>query len=468
MTDLQTMTKQRCYRIKKNLKTRKQKKNTKSDEEISHRLNELQQQTILLSGTNKLLEEMMKEFEVKSTQQLKNEIHKMKELEQKYHSLYDGSTILFSTTDLKGIIIDCNILYANSLGYSKQEIIGKSIFDHAAKQSIIPLKKSFQQWKKTGIVKSKEIWLQRKDDTTFPILLSATNLLDAEGKLIGSNTALRDITEIHEAQKKIKVNESKMKEQLAQLKKLHALKDDFLTMITHELKTPLVPIMSYVDIILSETFGKLNKEQKKRLEIIRTSTDSLLKLISDILDTQKIEIGKLILNKDVHDLNKIIRDVVDKIKPDADKKNIELVTSLEKKVLVLCDNTRIEQVLSNLILNSLDFCPKQNGKISLKLDSENNNAHVIVKDNGIGIVKKSIGKIFVKFYQVDASLTREHGGTGMGLAVCKGLVEEHGGKIWAESKGRGKGVEIHILLPLAHKSFILTKKDKADGSTSKK
>jgi len=394
---------------------------------------------------------MMHEFKVESTKQLQNEVHKMKELEQKYHNLYDGSPILFRTINLRGIIIDCNTLYANSLGYSKTEIIGKSIFDHVAKQSRDALKKSFQQWKKTGTVKNMEIWLQRKNSTTFPTLLSATNLSDIRGNLIGSNTALRDITEIHEARKKLKAHEIQMKKQLIQLKQLHALKDDFLTMITHELKTPLVPIISYVDIILSETFGKLNGDQKKRLEIIRTSTRSLLKLISDILDTQKIELGQLILNKNVHNLNKIIRDVVDKIKPDVDRKNIEMTIDLENKVMVLCDDSRMEQVMSNLVLNSLDFCPTQNGKISLKLDSENNDAHVIVKDNGIGITKENIDKIFVKFYQVDASMTREHGGTGMGLAVCKGIVEGHGGKIWAESKGRGKGAEIHILLPLAHK-----------------
>jgi PAS domain S-box-containing protein len=455
--DPQIKTKKRCDIIKENSRT---KKNVKSDEEISHRLNELEQETIILSGTNKLLEEMMQEFEVASTLQLKNEIHKMKELEQRYRNLYDGSPILFRTIDLNGMIIDCNVLYADSLGYSKNEIIGKSILDHVAKQSIDTLTQSFKQWKKTGSVKSNEIWLQRKDGTTFPTLLSATNLYDGKGKLIGSNTALRDITEIHEAQTKIKAHESKMKEQLTQLKKLHTLKDDFLTMITHELKTPLVPIMSYVDIILSETFGKLNEEQKKRLEIIRSSTGSLLKLISDLLDTQKIELGQLVLNKDVHDLNKIIHDVVDKIKLHVDKNNIALTMDLEKQVLVLCDNSRIDQVMSNLILNSLDFCPKQNGKIDLKLYSEKNNAHVIVKDNGIGIIQENIDKIFVKFYQVDASTTREHGGTGMGLAVCKGLVEGHGGKIWAQSEGGGKGAEIHILLPLAHESFVFTPKDK--------
>lgn len=444
--------KQRCDLIKKNSDIkRKQKKKIEIDEKISHRLNELEQQTIILSGTNKLLEEMMTEFETTSAQQLMNEIHKMKEMEQKYHNLYDGSPVLFRTININGIILDCNMLYASSLGYSKKEIIGKSIFEHAAKQSANAMKKSFERWKKTGIVKNEEIWLKRKNDTVFPTLLSATNLYDGEGNLIGSNTALEDITEIHEARQKLEDHELKMKEQLIQLKKLSALKDDFLTVITHELKTPLVPIIGYLDIMMSEKFGQLNEDQKKRLKIIRTSTGSLLKLISDLLDAQKIEIGQLILNKDIHDLSKMIKNVVDKMKPDADKNNIELTLDSDRNVMVLCDDSRMEQVLSNLILNSLDFCPKQNGKIAIKLYFENNDVHIVVKDNGIGIIKESIDKIFVKFYQVDASLTREHGGTGMGLAVCKGIVEGHGGKIWAKSDGLGKGAEIHILLPLVNK-----------------
>lgn len=262
---LWTQVKQRCDSIRKNSNTkRKQKKKIEVDEKISHRLNELEQETIILSGTNKLLEEMMKEFETTSTQQLNNEIHKMKEMERKYHNLYDGSPILFRTINLNGIILDCNVLYANSLGYSKKEIIGKSLFEHVAEQSFDTMKKSFEQWKKTGIVKNEEVWLKRKNDTMFPTLLSATNLLDGEGTLIGSNTALGDITEIHEARKRLEDHEFKINEQLTQLKKLSALKDDFLTMITHELKTPLVPIISYLDIIMSEKFGQLNEEQKKR------------------------------------------------------------------------------------------------------------------------------------------------------------------------------------------------------------
>ncbi|TSA16451.1 MAG: ATP-binding protein, partial [Nitrosopumilales archaeon] len=117
----------------------------------------------------------------------------------------------------------------------------------------------------------------------------------------------------------------------------------------------------------------------------------------------------------------------------------------------VCDRCRIEQVLANLIANSLDFVPKQTGRIHLSLISDNGHAKIIVKDNGIGIIKESIGKIFVKFYQVDTTSTRQHGGTGLGLVVCKGIVENHGGKIWAESDGEGKGTTIHIKLPTAGK-----------------
>ena len=174
----------------------------------------------------------------------------------------------------------------------------------------------------------------------------------------------------------------------------------------------------------------------------------MLKLIKDLLDAQKIELGQLRLEKNVHNVSEIIKDIVTKMKPDADTYGISITQELQEDVLCLCDKSRIEQVLINLISNSLDFSPKQTGKIQIKLSRKDDQAKITVKDNGIGIIKKSIDKIFVKFYQVDTSNTREHGGTGLGLSVCKGIVENHGGKIWAESEGKGKGTEIHILLPI--------------------
>ncbi len=135
------------------------------------------------------------------------------------------------------------------------------------------------------------------------------------------------------------------------------------------------------------------------------------------------------------------------MKPNSDRKGISVTTHLEDSLPFFCDQVRMEQVISNLINNSLDFCEINVGRIDISLQNEGNTARIVVKDNGIGIIKENIDKIFVKFFQVDTSMTREHGGTGIGLSVCKGIVEGHGGKIWAESEGRNKGAEIHILLP---------------------
>ena len=369
-----------------------------------------------------------------------------------YRILYEGSPTLQRTINTKGIIIACNKAYAKHLGYTKKEIIGKSIFDHTSKKSLDAMRDSFNTWKKKGAVTNRQIWLRRKDGTSFPVLISATNIYDKNKKLIGSNTSIKDITEIYNAGKKIEAKEAVIKEQLKSLRKLSRVKDEFLAMVTHELKTPLVPIKGYADILLSETMGPLNDLQKERLKIIRSSTDELLKLISDVFDAQKIELGHLTLKKEIHNLSEIINEAVKQMKPDLEHNSVTITTDLQQDLSCLCDKGRIEQVLSNLIRNAIDFCPKQNGKIHIKSYQENRYAKIVIKDNGIGIIKSSLEKIFAKFYQINTKTTREHGGTGLGLAVCKGIVESHDGKIWAKSEGRNKGAEIHILLPLANTS----------------
>ncbi|MFZ0183732.1 MAG: HAMP domain-containing sensor histidine kinase, partial [Nitrosotalea sp.] len=218
--------------------------------------------------------------------------------------------------------------------------------------------------------------------------------------------------------------------------------------ITHELKTPLAPIKGYADILLSEALGPLNSTQKERLEIIRSSSNSLLKLISDILDSQKIELGQLVLHKEIQSLSQIITESIDRMKPSAEKKEITISTDLMSALFCYCDKIRIQQVLTNLITNALDFIPKQTGTILIKSYREDGMAKILVKDNGIGIAKSDLEQIFVKFYQVDTKATREHGGTGLGLSVCKGIIDNHGGKIWADSEGMGKGTSVHILLPI--------------------
>lgn len=375
-----------------------------------------------------------------------NKLHKT--AEQKYRNLYQKSPVLLRTIDFDGLIMDCNDAYVQALGYTKEETTSMSLYDHTAEKSLKDMRKEFEKWKETREISQVEIWLKRKDGSTFPCLLSGDTLYDEHGRAIGRTVALTDLTEIYDTKAKLEESEKRLREQYEQLKKLSTLKDDFLTMITHELKTPLVPIKAFIDILISEKLGTLNSEQQKRLEIIKSSTNSLLKLVSDLLDAQKLELGLLKMNKDIHDLSEIIRLVVNRMKPNAEKKNIIIATHLQESLPFFCDNSRMEQVISNLINNSLDFCLSQDGKIDITMQAEGGNIEIIVKDNGIGIVKEDLDNVFVKFYQRDTSVTREHGGTGIGLSVCKGIVEAHGGRIWIESEGKNKGTEIHIMFSM--------------------
>ena len=241
---------------------------------------------------------------------------------------------------------------------------------------------------------------------------------------------------------------SKQLKGYAQKVELDKAKDEFMAMISHELKTPLVPIAGYTSLLLADKYGKLTTNQRNKIQIIQSSTQSLLKLISDLLDVQKIELGKLRLDIKNENVSEIILDAIEKTKPDTDKFGIRVTTDLQNDLYCMCDKNRIGQVISNILLNSSDFCPKNTGKIHVISRSHDGLVSIIVKDNGIGMTKEKISKLFAKFYQGDTSSTREHSGTGLGLAVCKGIVTSHGGKIWIESEGIGKGAEVYIAIPL--------------------
>ncbi len=367
--------------------------------------------------------------------------------EQWYRSLYEDSPDLYCTLNKDGIILECNKSYADNLGYLKEKIIGKSIFNQISEVSLPIMHKYFEQWKKTGKVSNKEVWLKRKDSTNFPVLLSSSSVLDKNGNLIGCNNVMKDISEIIYNREKLQEHELQIQNAMDELQKTNTTRDQFLAMVTHELKTPLVPIRGYTDLLLAQKFGPISEQQRPKLETIKSCSEAMLKLISDLLDVQKLELGKLRFNKEIFMLSEVISGAIEKVSPNVDHNGVVITTNLQPDLFFNCDKTRIQQVIINLIYNSLDFVPKQTGKIEVKLFADNDNIGIIVKDNGVGISKENLGKLFTKFYQADTSSTREHGGSGLGLSICKGIIEYHGGKIWADSEGIGKGIEIHILLP---------------------
>ena len=235
-----------------------------------------------------------------------------------------------------------------------------------------------------------------------------------------------------------------IKEQEA--KKVEISKDEFLAMITHELKTPLVPIQGYADILLGEHLGSLNKDQKERLEVIKSSSASLLQLISDLLDAQKLELGQLKIKKQTENVKQTVEKTITAMMPQANAEEIELTSNVKPDIYANYDDERIIQVLTNLIKNAIKATAPKNGIVQIFVEDKPDEVKISVKDNGTGLPKHSLDKIFRKFYQVDTSTTREKGGSGLGLSICKGIVENHGGKIWVESEF-GKGATFSFILP---------------------
>ena len=235
----------------------------------------------------------------------------------------------------------------------------------------------------------------------------------------------------------------KEKEEIA--KKTDLAKDEFLAMITHELKTPLVPIQGYSDILLNEHLGELNQQQKDRISIIKSSSETLLGIISDLLDVQKLEIGKLRMKKENKDIKESIIKSVNAILPQAEKNNIQL-TAQATSFVIYHDSERIKQVLTNLIKNAIIAVEPKKGKIEVIMEETPSSIKISVIDNGMGIPKDKQKDLFKKFYQVDTTLTRERGGSGLGLAICKGIIDNHGGEISVSSE-EGKGSTFTFSIP---------------------
>ena len=223
-----------------------------------------------------------------------------------------------------------------------------------------------------------------------------------------------------------------------QLRQADIAKEEFAAMVTHELKTPLVPIIGYCKMLKkSSMLGNLNSEQQEAVESIDRNAKQLEKLIGDILDTRKLDIDKMKFEIEEFSVREFLSNLDSSYKKTMSEKGIKfMINSKIQDAVIKSDKTRLQQVFDNLIDNSAKFAPKQGGLIEIGVDKKNDRIIFYVKDNGIGIPKEKQGALFQKFYQVDTSDRRRAGGTGLGLAISKGIVEKLGGKIWVESDGK--------------------------------
>ncbi len=219
------------------------------------------------------------------------------------------------------------------------------------------------------------------------------------------------------------------------LKEMDTRKTEFMSMISHELKTPIMPIMGYLQMLKKqELMGKLNEKQLDALNEISISTEKLQKLIQDVLIAQKIDLGKLSVERDIIESKKLVEGSYKAFGPICKEKDVQLILSLGTNEMVYSDNDRISQVFSNLISNALAFLPEAGGEIEIGTQDNSDTVIFFVRDNGVGISEEQQKNIFKKFYQVDTSSKRKKEGSGLGLSICEGIVKALGGKMWVKSK----------------------------------
>lgn len=232
------------------------------------------------------------------------------------------------------------------------------------------------------------------------------------------------------------------------LREVEREKEEFSAMVTHELKTPLIPILGYCKMFKTSMLGKMNEEEASAIEVIESNTKRLEELISNIMDVRKLDLGKMKFHFENLSLNEFFDNLESSYKKILKEKGIEFVTKLSiKDGVIYTDKTRLRQVFDNLISNSMKFVSDNNGLIEVGGYKEKSSLILYVKDNGIGIPKDKQSELFNKFYQIDTSERRKAGGTGLGLTISEGIMENLGGTIWVESDGK-TGTTFYLKLPL--------------------
>lgn len=231
-----------------------------------------------------------------------------------------------------------------------------------------------------------------------------------------------------------------------QRKELERAKTEFLSITSHELRSPMTPMRAQLQMLLKQYFGSLNKKQKEAVEIVLRNTERLDKIIADFLEISRIEAARLKFNFVKTNLNEHIHLLLDEMKGFLPEKKIAIDFVPSRLPIIETDPDRIMQVLRNLLNNAKKFSP-ENSKIIVRAQKEGDFILFSVKDSGVGISKEGQTRLFEPFYQIDNMYQHKSGGTGLGLAISKGIIESQGGRIWIKSEAK-KGTTFYFTIPL--------------------
>jgi len=293
---------------------------------------------------------------------------------------------------------------------------------------------------------------QRKDGSYIYIENTAIFLPGADGQWSRMLGSVGDVSE----KRRVAQLEAETKAAVMANK----AKSDMLASMSHELRTPLNAIIGFSQVLQEDYFGKLNEKQAEYVQDILVSGQHLLALINEILDLSKVEAGKVELEFSLVNVKTMLENSLFIIKEKANRHQLKLKVEIAENVdglELLADERRLKQIIFNLLSNSAKFTP-DGGEINVSAEKRNGQVLISIADNGVGIEQQYHDKIFEGFFQIRNSLIDKTPGTGLGLSLAKRLVELHGGRIWVESEGLGKGSRFTFTLPMC-----TTQKGQRDG-----
>lgn len=342
-----------------------------------------------------------------------------------FESLGDGAI----ATDIYGRISKINQTALNLLGLSENKVVGEwfpkvihaetengqalNLFDR-------PITKAFL----TGKSVSQKLFYRIDEATALPVAVTVSPIM-LNDKPVGAVEVFRDITLEHNIDK---------------------MKSEFISIASHQLRTPLSAIKTYSHLLAEEYMGPLSKEQKELTDIIMNSIDRMNDLIDTLLDISKIERGRLGLDIKYSNLSKLMADIMQEMHQYAEGKKIELKPDAEPNLSTNTDPVLAREVFANLISNAIKYTP-DGGKVSVSLKRKENEIVLAVKDTGFGIPSHVQDRIFTKFFRAPNVIQKETSGTGLGLYMVKSIADNLGGKIWFKSK-EDHGSTFYFSIPI--------------------
>jgi len=378
---------------------------------------------------------------------------------KKFKTITDRADYGSITYDIKGNIFYANESFARMHGYSIDEVIGKNLYALYSKNKVKRMKQLNDQISRSGNFVAEEIWHKRKDGTVFPVLMNSTLIKD-EKKLSFLSASVVDITDIKNAEKKLRSNanklrnlngklnlakeelsvlnknlEKKVEERTVEIKRLLKQKDEFVWQLGHDLKTPLTPMMALLPLIRPQMKDAKSMEM---LDAVIRNVQYMKDLVIETINLTEINSNNTAFSFEDIDLLSEINKIVKNNQLLFEENNFKVDNKISEKIIVEADKLRFEEVFNNLFSNAIKYTQEGDNTLIIDAKKERDIVTISLSDMGIGMTEEQLSHIFDEFYKADGSRHELHS-HGLGLSICKNIVEKHGGKIWAESPGNGKG-----------------------------